>query len=80
MNWEYIEGNWKQIKSNLRFRWAKLTDEDIEGIAGQRDDLLAKLRHLYGLTAERAEAELRDWERHQEPIPPLSPPAPSEAG
>ncbi len=70
MNWEYIEGNWKQIKAHLRSRWAKLTDEDIEGIAGQRDDLLAKLRELYGLTVERAEAELRDWERHQEPILP----------
>jgi uncharacterized protein YjbJ (UPF0337 family) len=73
VNWEYIEGNWKQIKSNLRSRWAKLTDEDIEGIAGQRDDLLAKLRELYGLTVERAEAELRDWERHQEPILPAGP-------
>lgn len=70
MNWEYIEGNWTDIKSSLRLRWAKLTDEDIEGIAGQRDDLLAKLRNLYGFSADRAEAELRDWERHQEPILP----------
>jgi uncharacterized protein YjbJ (UPF0337 family) len=70
MNWEYVEGNWSQVKANLRARWAKLTDEDIETIAGQREDLLGKLRELYGLTEERAEADLRDWERHQEPILP----------
>lgn len=73
MHWEFIEDNWKQIKSHLLLRWAKLTEDDVEGIAGRREHLLSKLRELYSLTAEGAEAEVRDWERHQEPIRPAGP-------
>jgi uncharacterized protein YjbJ (UPF0337 family) len=68
MNWEPLAGDWKNIKGRLMARWSKLTDDDLEGIAGQRDRLLGRLREIYGLTTERAEAQLRDWERHQEPI------------
>jgi len=71
MNWEHLEGNWKQLKSNLRARWVELTDADLEGIAGKREMLIGRLREIYDLTKERAEAELRDWERHQEPIEPV---------
>jgi uncharacterized protein YjbJ (UPF0337 family) len=72
MTWGSIESNWQQLEANLRARWGKLTEDDLEGIAGQRDKMIDKLRALYGLTEDRAEAELRDWERHQEPIAPTA--------
>jgi uncharacterized protein YjbJ (UPF0337 family) len=68
MNWEQMEGNWKQIRAGLLARWGNLTDDDLDGIAGKRERLIGKLRETYGLTSARAEAELLDWERHQEPI------------
>lgn len=70
MNWESRDGDWNEIKGNLRARWDKLTDDDLDGIAGKRERFIGTLREIYGLTEERAEAELRDWERHQEPIEP----------
>ncbi len=70
MYWEHMDGSWQQVKTKLQARWNKLTDVDLEGIAGKRELLVGRLRELYGLTRERVEAELRDWERHQEPIAP----------
>ena len=69
MNWEHMEGrDWEALGATLRARWAKLTAVDLEDIAGQRETLVARLQTLYGLTELRADAELRDWERHQRPI------------
>ncbi|HEX4956459.1 MAG TPA: general stress protein CsbD [Thermoanaerobaculia bacterium] len=68
MNWEQMEVDWQRVGGDLRTRWSALTDEDLEGIAGKRERLLGRLREIYGLTEKGAEAELRDWERHQEPI------------
>lgn len=73
MDWEVTEADWERIRVELRARWGKLTDEDLGAVAGRRELLLGRLREGYGLTAERAEAELRNWERHQEPIEPARP-------
>ena len=73
MDWEVTEADWERIRVELRARWGKLTDEDLAAVACRREMLLGRLREGYGLTAERAEAELRNWERHQEPIEPARP-------
>jgi uncharacterized protein YjbJ (UPF0337 family) len=44
MNWDQIEGNWKQLKGTVKERWGKLTNNDLDVIAGKRDQLLAKLQ------------------------------------
>jgi uncharacterized protein YjbJ (UPF0337 family) len=44
MNWDQIEGNWKQLKGRFREKWGKLTDSDLEVVAGRRDHLLGKLQ------------------------------------
>ena len=68
MNWDRGAENWTQIESKIKERWGKLTEDDLERIAGERDQLIDRLQELYGLNEVHAEAELRDWERHQEPI------------
>ena len=73
MIWEHKGDDWPQMKGRLKTRWSKLTDDDLEAIAGQRELLVRRLRDLYDTTTERAEAELRDWERHQEPLVPAGP-------
>lgn len=68
MNWDRVEGNWKQIKGQLRERWGRLTDDDIDRIAGKRDALAGRLQELYGIKKEEVELQIREWERrrHQE--------------
>lgn len=62
MNWDQIEGNWKQIKGNVRTQWGKLTDDDLEVVAGKRDKLAGVLQERYGIAKEAAEKQVKEWE------------------
>ena len=39
MDWNRIEGNWKQTAGKIKEKWGKLTEEDLDVIAGRRDRL-----------------------------------------
>lgn len=58
MNWDQVEGQWKNIKGNIREKWGKLTDDDLEAVAGKKDQLVGKMQERYGLAKDKAEAEL----------------------
>jgi uncharacterized protein YjbJ (UPF0337 family) len=62
MNWDQIAGNWKQVKGVVREKWGKLTDDDVDIIAGKRDILLGKIQERHGIAREEAEKQLKDWE------------------
>jgi uncharacterized protein YjbJ (UPF0337 family) len=63
MNWDQLEGKWKQMKGSVRERWGRLTDDDIEQIAGNRDKFIGLLQERYGLVKEAAERELDQFMR-----------------
>ncbi len=63
MNWDHIEGNWKQLKGKLREKWGDLTDDDWDRIAGKRENLIGKIQERYGTTRDQAEREVEDWEK-----------------
>ena len=58
MNWDQIAGEWRQAKGRLRSKWAKLTDDDLEAIAGRKDVLVGRLQERYGRKREDAEREV----------------------
>ncbi|MDH0868210.1 CsbD family protein [Mitsuaria sp. GD03876] len=62
MNWDRIEGNWTQLKGKVREQWGKLTDDDIDVIAGQRDQLSGKIQERYGIAKDEADKQLSDWQ------------------
>jgi uncharacterized protein YjbJ (UPF0337 family) len=63
MNWDQIEGKWDQVKGKVKEKWGQLTDDDLTVIRGKRDQLAGKIQERYGYTKERAEDELKAWER-----------------
>ena len=63
MNWDRIEGSWKQLKGSVKEKWGKLTDDDVTVIAGKRDQLVGRIQERYGVAKERAENEVKEWER-----------------
>jgi len=63
MNWDIIEGKWKQATGAVKTKWGKLTDDDLKAIAGKRDQLLGKLQEKYGIAKDQAESQLADFER-----------------
>src|SRR5678815_604977 len=48
MNWDQIEGNWKQFKGRAKQQWGKLTDDELDQLAGRRDELIGKIQERYG--------------------------------
>ena len=61
MNWDQIEGKWKQMRGQMKQQWAKLTDSYWDAIEGRRDQFLGKLQERYGYSREQAEQELEAW-------------------
>lgn len=60
-----IEGNWMQLKGKVREQWGRLTDDDVDVIAGKRDQLVGALKARYGKTVEEIDREVTDFEhRH----------------
>ena len=69
MNQDQLEGKWKQLKGNVRAKWGKLTDDDVEYIAGKRDNFIGRLQERYGIKKEEAEKQLDEWQKaHSEPV------------
>ena len=63
MNWERIEGNWKQAKGKAIEQWGKLTNDDLDVVAGRREQLAGKIQERYGLAKEAVESQVSAWER-----------------
>jgi uncharacterized protein YjbJ (UPF0337 family) len=61
MNWDQLEGKWKQAKGQLREKWGKLTDDDLESIAGRREQLIGRLQERYGIAREEAEKRANEF-------------------
>ena len=61
MNWDQIKGKWKQAKGKAQQQWGKLTDDDLDVIAGHREELVGKVQERYGIEKEEAEKQVDLW-------------------
>jgi uncharacterized protein YjbJ (UPF0337 family) len=58
MNWDRIEGNWKQFSGKVRQQWGKPTDDDLETIGGRKDELSGRIQEAYGITKDEADRQI----------------------
>lgn len=63
MNWDIIEGKWKQLKGATKVKWGELTDHELDQIDGNKDKLAGKLQEKYGWTKDEADREIDDYYR-----------------
>ena len=63
MNWDQIEGKWKQFTGSARERWGKLTDDDMQTLTGKKDHLVGKIQERYGIAKAEAEKQAEEWSR-----------------
>jgi uncharacterized protein YjbJ (UPF0337 family) len=61
MNWDQIEGKWKQMKGSVKQKWGKLTDDDLDYIAGSRDKFVGRLQERYGIQRDEAQRQADEW-------------------
>jgi uncharacterized protein YjbJ (UPF0337 family) len=63
MDWHRIEESWKQFNGQIKEKWAKLTDDDLDKIAGRREQLEGKIEERYGKAKDAAREEINNWLR-----------------
>ena len=69
MNWDQVEGNWKQFSGKVKEKWGKLTDDDLATIGGKKDQLVGRIQERYGIKKEEVEKQLDEFYRtQQEPV------------
>jgi uncharacterized protein YjbJ (UPF0337 family) len=61
MNWDRVEGNWKQLKGKVIEQWGKLTDDDLDVISGKREQLAGRIQERYGVSRDEAEKQVDQW-------------------
>ncbi|HTK79527.1 MAG TPA: CsbD family protein [Rhizomicrobium sp.] len=60
-----VEGDWKQLKGKVKTQWGKLTDDDLDRIAGSRNELEGKIQERYGCAKDDAKKQVDDWYNRQ---------------
>jgi len=65
MNWDRVQGNWKQFKGEIKKQWGKLTDDELDEINGERQKLAGKIQASYGVGKDEVERQLQEFESRQ---------------
>jgi uncharacterized protein YjbJ (UPF0337 family) len=73
MNWSNIETGWTDFKANAKQQWNKLSDDQINGTMGKREQLSTRVQEAYSVSKEEAERQISDWQSKQ--VEKQAPPA-----
>lgn len=63
MNADRLQGEWKQLKGQVKEQWGKLTDDDLTRIEGDYDQLAGRIQERYGIERDEARRQIEAW-RH----------------
>lgn len=66
MDWDRVEGNWKQFRGKIKEQWGKLTDDDLDEIAGKREQLEGRIQERYGHAKDQVRQDVDDWYARQD--------------
>jgi uncharacterized protein YjbJ (UPF0337 family) len=68
MNWDRVQGNWKQLRGKIKEQWGELTDDHLDQIDGKRDQLVGRVQEKYGIARDEAERQVTEWESRQSDV------------
>ena len=61
VDWNRVEGNWKQVTGKIKEKWGKLTDDDLANINGKREQLEGKIQERYGIARDQVRKDVDTW-------------------
>jgi len=61
MGWNTVERNWKELKGKLKETWGDMTDDELDVIAGKREQLVGKIQTKYEIAREEAERQVNTF-------------------
>ena len=64
MNADVLKGQWHQLKGEVKSRWGKLTDDDLDRDSGDTEKLIGRLQERYGYARDEAKREVDDFFTH----------------
>ncbi len=64
MNWDVIEGNWKQYAGQVKAQWGKLTNDEVDVIAGKREQLAGRIQEAYGIDQQEVERQIKAFQKY----------------
>ncbi len=66
MNWDRVQGNWKQFSGKVKQKWGQLTDDDLTQINGNREQLEGKIQARYGQAKDQVKRDIDTWLNSQQ--------------
>jgi uncharacterized protein YjbJ (UPF0337 family) len=66
MDWNRVEGNWKQVKGAVKQQWGKLTEDDLAQIDGSREKLEGIIQERYGIAKDETRKQIDAWSQNQD--------------
>ena len=66
MNWDRVQGNWKQFSGKVKEKWGQLTDDDLTQIDGNREQLEGKIQTRYGHAEDQVKKDVDTWLNNQQ--------------
>src|SRR5689334_2438272 len=70
MDWNEAKSRWQAHRGDLARRWPRISERDIDAIAGDRDQLSQRIQAIYGISAREADRQISEWEHQQPPDEP----------
>ena len=61
MNWDQVEGRWKEFKGKAREKWGDITDDEYDRVEGKREQMVGLVQKKYGDSKDDAEKKVDDW-------------------
>lgn len=62
MNKDTLKGDWNELKGKVKEKWGKLTNDRLDQVEGQRDQLTGEIQQAYGISKEEAEKQVKEFE------------------
>jgi len=61
MNEDTLKGQWNQLKGAVREQWGKLTNDDLDQIQGNSEQLVGRIQERYGIARDEARRQVDSW-------------------
>jgi uncharacterized protein YjbJ (UPF0337 family) len=63
MNWDRMEGEWKQRRGKAVHHWGKMMNDELAAIAGKYEQLVGRLQEKYGIASEKSKHQVDDFKK-----------------
>jgi uncharacterized protein YjbJ (UPF0337 family) len=61
VNWDRLEGQWKQQRGKAAYHWGKMMNDELSAILGKNEELVGKLQEKYGIVKDKARHRVDEY-------------------